>query len=67
MVLVWRIADDSSNSPDFPPAKLSHYTVVRELEDKECRKNNLIFYDVELTQLLQAGRLTLHTFVTFAV
>ena len=27
MVLVWRIMDDSPNSPNFPPAKLSRYTV----------------------------------------
>ena len=27
MVLVWRITEDSPNSPNFPPAKLSRYTV----------------------------------------
>ena len=27
MVLVWRIADDSPNSPNFLPTKHSHYTV----------------------------------------
>ena len=27
MALVWRIADDSPNSPNFLPTKLSHYTV----------------------------------------
>ena len=27
MVLVWRIVDDSPNSSNFPPAKLSRYTV----------------------------------------
>ena len=28
MVLVWWIADNSPNSPNFPPANLSRYTVV---------------------------------------
>ena len=28
MVLVWRITDDSPNSPNFPSAKLSRYTVI---------------------------------------
>ena len=28
MVLVWRITDDSPNSPNFPPAKHSHYMVI---------------------------------------
>jgi len=27
MVLVWQIKDDSPNSPNFLPAKLSYYTV----------------------------------------
>ena len=26
-LLVWRITDDSPNSPNFSPSKLSHYTV----------------------------------------
>ena len=29
--LVWRIADDLPNSPNFLPAKLSRYTVVHAL------------------------------------
>jgi len=29
MVLVWQITDDLPNSPNFLPAKLSHYTVHR--------------------------------------
>ena len=29
MVLVWRITDDLPNSPNFPPTKLSRYTVLR--------------------------------------
>ena len=28
MALVWRITDDLPNSPNFLPAKLSHYTVL---------------------------------------
>ena len=28
MVLVWRITDDSPNSPNFLPAKISHYVVL---------------------------------------
>ena len=28
-VLCWRIGDDLLNSPNFLPAKLSHYTVYR--------------------------------------
>ena len=28
MVLVWRITDNSPNLPNFPPAKLSRYTVT---------------------------------------
>jgi len=29
MVLVWRITDDSPNSSNFLPAKLSRYTVLQ--------------------------------------
>ena len=28
MILVWQIMDDSPNSPNFPPAKLSRYMVI---------------------------------------
>ena len=42
MVLVWRITDDLPNSPNFPPAKLSCYTVL----------NNIVCVIILLMQLL---------------
>ena len=40
--------------------------ILRELEDEECCEINIKFYIIFLNPPLQAGRLTSHTFVTFA-
>ena len=32
MILVWQITDDLPNSPYFPPAKLSRYTVFKKMK-----------------------------------
>ena len=41
MALAWRIAYDLPNSPNFPSAKYSHYTVIKMLEQKQWKSVSL--------------------------
>ena len=44
MVLVWRITDDSPNSPNFFPAKLSRYTVTACMYKNSMNNTTLWLY-----------------------
>jgi len=41
MVLVWQITDDSPNSPNFLPAKLSRYTVYGDDDEHKGSSSNI--------------------------
>ena len=65
MVLVWQIADNSSNLPNFPPAKHSHYTVhsadicmYMEVTIDTFNLHSLILFD----QLMYSREITIDTF-----
>ena len=57
MVLVWWVTDDPPTSPNFPPAKLSHYKVTQ-----KCLLSKLILSlakAIEIAQSVEAAEINL--------